>query len=323
MKATRRFVVLCAVVLVSGIPLLAQTPSILEPKVERHQGPPLWISAKAVADEQKVINLDLIDSSFLQQDVERQRREFGDRVPAEKLGKGGKSVVATIPASECKSSSSLEDDRGGGGLRGTLTELATYAKSIVRGTVSSVDPGFAFGSPSSLVGVKVSEVLKGLSPKSPFYVDYPIARFRIGPYYFCNTNKGFEPRPGDEVLLFDYTGPADRDQVLYAPRLDQIFFQSQSGALFLPPPLKDTPDLRTLRSLDEVVDRLRSVARIQVPGHGLETGSSGHPAPNPNLGRVLPRRALIPEDEGYEVGPAEECPGLQSRRHFRLSWSHA
>lgn len=258
MKTTCRFVVLCAAVLVPGIPLLAQTPTILESKVERHQGPPLWISAEAVADEQKIINFELIDSSFLQQYVERQRRELGDRVPAEKLGEGGKPVVGPIPASECKSSLSQEDDRGGGGLRGTLGDLATYSKSIVRGTVRSVDPGFAFGSPSSLVGVKVSEVIKGPSPKSPFYIDYPVARFRIGPYYFCNWNQGFEPRPGDEILLFDYTGPADRDQVLYAPRLDQIFFQSQSGALFIPSPLKDTPDLRTVHKLGEIVERLRS-----------------------------------------------------------------
>jgi hypothetical protein len=262
MKTTVRFVVLCAIVLVPGIPLLAQTPSILESKVERHQGPPLWISAEAVADEQKIINLELIDSSFLQQYVERQRRELGDRVPVEKLGEGGKPAVGPIPASECKSSSLVADERGGEGPRGTLSDLGTYSKSIVRGTVRSVDLGFAFGSPSSLVGVEISEVIKGPSPKSPFYIDYPIAHFRIGPYYFCNAEKGFEPRPGDGILLFDYTGPVDRDKVLYVPRLDQIFFQSQGGTLFLPLPLKDTPDLKTVRTLDEVVARLRSGALL-------------------------------------------------------------
>jgi hypothetical protein len=258
MKTTCRFVVLCAAILGHGIPILAQAPWILESPVGRHQGPPLWISAKAVADEKKVIKLELIDSGFLQQNVERQQRELRDRVPAEKLLDAGRPIVAPIPASDCKTSSFAEDERGGVGPRGTLSDLATYSKSIVRGVIRSVDLGFAFGTPSALVGVEISEMIKGPRPKSPFYIDYSIAHFRVGPYRFCNANKGFEPQPGDEIVLFDYTGPADRDQILYVPRLDQIFFQSQGGELFLPSPLRETPDLKTVRTLDEVVHRLRS-----------------------------------------------------------------
>jgi len=206
------------------MPILAQSPSILESKVERLQGPPLWISAASVADETEIINLDLIDSSSLEKDVARQRQELGDRLSADKSAAQGKPPVAAIPASECKSSTFIMDDRGGGGLRASLADLSTYSKSVVRGKVRTVDFGFSFGAPSSLLGVEVSEVIKGPRPKSPFYIDYPIARFKIGPYYFCNTNQGFEPHAGDQVLLFDYTGPVDRNQVLYAPRLDQIFF---------------------------------------------------------------------------------------------------
>jgi hypothetical protein len=248
------------------MPLLAQAPSILEPKVERLQGPPLWISAKAVTDSQKIINLDLIDSPFLQKEVERQRQVLGEGNAIEKSEAGGKPSVAVIPASECKSSTLVTDDRGGGGLRGTLADLATYSKSIVRGAVRSVDLGFSFGSPSSLLEIEVSEVIKGPSPKSPFYIDYPVARFRIGPYYFCNAKKGFEPHPGDEILFFDYTGPVDRDQILYVPHLDQIFFQSRNGSVYLPFLLRDTADLKNVRTLDEILNRLRSRAPLESQG---------------------------------------------------------
>ncbi len=151
------------------------------------------------------------------------------------------------------------DDRGSLGSGDTLAHLATYSQMIVRGTIRTVDVGFGFGAPISLLGVEVSEVLKGSAPKSPFYVDYPVARFRIGPFSFCNLEKGFEPRPGDEILLFAYSGTVDRDEILYAPRLDQMLFQGQDGTLFLPSPLKDTPEVKTARTLDDVIGRLLSV----------------------------------------------------------------
>jgi len=268
MNSKLRFIVVCTAVLVSGIPILGQSPSILESKVERVQGPPLWISAASVADETKTINLDLIDSSPLEANVAHQRQELESRLPAEKSAAHGKPPVLAIPSSECKSSTFIMDDRGGGGLRGSLADLTTYSKSVVRGTVRTVDFGFSFGTPSSLLGVEVSEVVKGPRPKSPFYIDYPIARFKIGPYYFCNTNQGFEPVPGDQVLLFDYTGPVDGNQVLYAPRLDQIFFQSQSGSLFIPTLLRKTPDLKGVQTIEEILDRLRLSYPAESPDVG-------------------------------------------------------
>ena len=258
MKLTDRCVILCAALLLPGSILGAQAPSILETTGDFPGGGHLWISAEAVADEEKIIDLDLIGSDTLRGRVEKQRRALGDRFAAEKSRAGEKPLVATIPVSECKSMSMTVDDRGGAGGSSTLPDLARYARSIIRGTIRTVDPGFAFGNPTSLLEVEVSEVLKGSSPKSPFYVDYPVARFKIGPFSFCNLNKGFEPRPGDQILLFAYVGPVDREKVLYAPRLDQIFFQSQRGEVFLPSSLKDTSDLKTVRTLDDVISRLRS-----------------------------------------------------------------
>jgi hypothetical protein len=258
MKSTCRLIAFCAAFLLLGKALQAQTPAILETTGKFPGGGHLWISAKAVADEEKILDLDLIGSDALRKRIEKQRQALGDRLPAEKSTTGEKPLIATIPASECKFTTMSVDDRGGSGGSATLADLATYSESIVRGHIRTVDLGFNFGTPTSLLEVEVSEVLKGTAPKSPFYVDYPVARFRIGPFSFCNLNKGFEPHPGDEILLFAYRGPVDRDEVLYAPRLDQLLFQSQSGALFLPSPLRETPELKTVRTLDDIVVRLRS-----------------------------------------------------------------
>lgn len=256
MKSAGRCIFLLAAALALGTPLGAQTPSILESRIERHQGPPLWISAEAVADEEKVIDLDLIGSDFLRRSVDKQREGLGGHIPADKSRTSEKPPITSIPFSECKSRIGSSDVRGGDDPGGTLGELASYSKSILRGTIRSIELGFSFGEPGSLLGVDISEVIKGRAPKTPFYIDYPVARFRIGPLSFCNLNVGFEPRPGDEVLLFDYIGPVDRDDVFYSPRLDQLFFQSQNGSLFLPPLLKNTPQLQSARTLYDVIDQL-------------------------------------------------------------------
>lgn len=268
MKSPCRFA-LCAAVLLLGMPLRAQAPSILETTGDFPGGGYRWISAEAAADAEAIVDLDRIGSDTLRRRVEKQRQALGDRFATEKSNAGGKPPIATIPVSECKSMSMTVDDRGGLGSGATLNDLARHAKSVVRGTIRTVDPGFAFGNPTSLLGVEVSEVLKGSSPKSPFYVDYPVARFRIGPFSFCNLNKGFEPRPGDQILLFAYYGPVDREGVLYAPRLDQIIFQSQGGEIYLPTSLKDTPDLKTVRTLDDVLGQLRSKRMLDPRDDGL------------------------------------------------------
>ncbi len=262
MKFTSSLVLLCAITSFPGRALEPQTPSILESKVERHQGPPLWISAAAIASKGKVIDLDLVDSSTLRGYVEKQQRELGDRLSTEQSKLGDKTPsITTIPLSECKRTQHTMDDRGGTGSSESLSALAASSKAIFRGTIRTIDPGFDGGVPASLLGIEVSEVIKGSKPRSLTYIVYPVAHFKIGFYYFCNTTKGFEPSPGDEVLLFDAIGPEDRDNVLYAPRMDQLFFQNQSGTLILPTRLKSTPDLQAARSLADVVDRLRGGAR--------------------------------------------------------------
>ena len=268
MKSAHRFLLSYAAILLLGVPLWSQAPSILETTGDFPGGGHRWISAEAVVDEETVVDLDLVGSDTLRRRVEKQRQALGDRFATEKSKTGGKPLVATIPVSECKSMSMPVDDRGGWGSSATIPDLALYAKLVVRGTIRTVDLGFAFGNPTSLLGVEVSEVLKGRSPKSPFYIDYPVARFRIGPFSFCTLNKGYEPRPGDQILLFAYSGPVDREEILYAPRLDQIIFQGQSGEVFLSSPLKDTPDMKTVRTLDDIIGQLRTKRMLDLPESG-------------------------------------------------------
>jgi hypothetical protein len=269
MKLIHWLFVLSAASFLSATPLVeAQVPSILETTGDFPGGGRLWISAETAADKMKIINLDLIGSDAVRKRVEKQRQDLGDRLPAEaaKTRAGGKPIVASIPDAECKSRTMNVDDRGGIGSSDSLANLAVHSKMIVRGTIRTVDVGFSFGAPISLLGVEVSEVIKGIPPKSPFYVDYPVARFRIGPFSFCNLTKGFEPRPGDELLLFAYSGPVDRDEILYAPRLDQMLFQSQDGTIFLPSPLRDKPVTETARTLDDVISPLKSFLAIYGDG---------------------------------------------------------
>jgi hypothetical protein len=257
MKPTCRFV-LCVAVLLMGMSLQAQTPSILEPKIERLQGPPLWISAEAVADEQEIINLDLLDSPSLRAYVEMQRRNLGHGL--EKAGAGERPTVVDIPFSECPTSQYSTDQghRGGMAPASTLSDLAANSLAILRGTIRTIDPGFDGGDPASLLGVEISKAIKGSAPQPLVYVLYPVAHYKIGPLYFCNTRKGFEPSPGDQVLFFDNTGPVDREQILFAPHLKQILFQrGQGGGLFLPAQLKSSPEVSALHTLDDVVGRLK------------------------------------------------------------------
>lgn len=249
-------------------PLVAQAPPILETTGDFPGGGHLWISAEAVADSEKIIDLERIGSNAVRKRVETQRQALGNRLhsEAEKTKVGGKPVVATIPDAECKSRTTNIDAGGGLGSADTLAHLATHSRMIVRGTIRSVDVGFSFGAPTSLLGVEVSETIKGPAPNSPLYIAYPVARFRIGPFSFCNLEKGFEPNAGDQILLFDYSGTVDRDRVLYTPRLDQILFQGQDGALFLPSGLSETPEVKSASTLDDVVSRLQAFSHV----HGEE-----------------------------------------------------
>jgi hypothetical protein len=256
MKSTGCLAILGTAFLLQSLTLEAQGPSILDFSFE-HEGAPCWISAEAVADAEKGIDFDLIRNEFLHTAVEKHRRRAGDSLPAEPLDTGQKPPIESIPLSECRNTFLSSSCRENPKPNSTLFDLATNSQSILHGTIRTIDLGFGFGMPSSLLGVEVSEVVKGPARHFLFYVYYSSAHFRIGPYHFCNGDQGYEPQPGDEVLLFDYWGTVDREDVLYAPELQELFFQN-NGSLTLPQQLKGAPDLDTARTMDEVVRRIKT-----------------------------------------------------------------
>jgi len=188
--------VLSVILSSSAAPLRAQSPSIVESGVERRQGPPLWISAEAVTDEETMIRLDLLDSPALRMYVEKQQKESEAHTPQDGVRRGEKPSVTVIPPSECKDTlySTGQSHRGGPGPKSTFLDLAASSQTILRGTIRTVDSGFDGGVPASLLGIEISAAIKGSSSKSLVYVLYPVAHFRIGPLRFCNARQGFEPR---------------------------------------------------------------------------------------------------------------------------------
>jgi hypothetical protein len=250
----------------AALPLGAQVPKIFEPQAKRLQGPPLWISAAASLDDKKGLDLDLIDSDSLRNLVADERQRLG---LTEQNLVSEMPVIAKIPLSECDVAL---DSRGGRESGPPAAQLKAFAKakSILRGKIRSIDWGFSRGVPSSLLEVELTEVVKGDAPQSPFYVDYLVAHFRIGSLRFCNTNKGFEPQPGDQILLFDFVGTFDRTHRLYAPALDEIFFERPGGGFFLPPRIKNARDFRGLQSFDGLVSLLRSEIRVLSQPEGTQ-----------------------------------------------------
>lgn len=247
-----------ALVMPTAAPTAAEPPRILEPRVERHQGPPLWISASAVAHVEKIVDLDLIDDPMLRRSVEKQDRAL--RVSGSLHGMsrtGEKPAIVDIPLSDCGSMLDVVDHRGGEAPSSSVADLLIHSQGIFRGSIKSIERGFSSGVPASLLEIRIEEVIKGDVPGEQVYLEYLVAHFRIGPYTFCNANRAYEPGLGDQVLLFDYMGPADRDGVLYSPRFEQIFFQTRSGTLVIPPKLKSDGILDSVQSLDEVAAKLR------------------------------------------------------------------
>src|SRR5687768_14076968 len=127
-------------------PAGAEPPQILEPQVERRQGPPLWISAEAVAHSEKVIDLDLLDDLMLRRSVEKQERSLRTGATSHEMSRTGeKPPIVDIPLSECKSMLDVEDHRGGDEPSSSFTDLLDHSKSIFRGRIQDVERGFSGG----------------------------------------------------------------------------------------------------------------------------------------------------------------------------------
>jgi hypothetical protein len=239
-----------------AVPPLQPAPEILAADAEEPSAPPLWVSAQAAADPGTVLDWDLLgrDGALLRDAVERQRKHL-ERTKA--LGAQAPELsLRQIQAADCFTTFSRTGVDGG---IDRLEDLVEHSRAIFRGVVRSVALGFGRGVPSSLLTVDVEEVLRDSIPlgKSRIYVDYPVARFAIGPYHFCNDQQGFAPKAGDRILVFVRFGPIGRHRVLLNPTLDRIFFESAEAGLYLPGRLPEDPLLADKSHLEEVAALVR------------------------------------------------------------------
>lgn len=236
-------------------------PAIMHSAVEGYVGPTLWVSARAAAAEQGVLRLDVIGepaASSLGRLIEQQRRE---RVFAESSVQGPR--IQRIADSACHSTTLSTADFGGGSQPSeTFGDLLRHALGIYSGRIVAIEPGFMAGVPASLLTVEVEDVLRSAEDSAPdvLYILYPFARFSIRGYTFCGglSASTFDAKSGDRVLIFPYMGSVSREAQLAAPRGEQMFFESATGELFVPPALRNDPALRGVRSLDEIAERVRS-----------------------------------------------------------------
>lgn len=253
----RSSLLLLALLASGAFPVAAQTagmPRVIEPKVERKAGPALWVSAEAAMNRATVLDWSLVgreEGSLLVQIVERQGKALAER------GKGQVSSqeLQWLPASECTESILMTPHYGGEGPSGTFRDLREQSKSIWKGRIAAIEPGFFFSTPAALLRVEVLDVVRESksSPRKQAFVQHPVARFKIGDYRFCSGYSGFEPKVGDRILVFDYAGPVGRGDLLFAPRMEQTFFETAEGDIFLPESLRQDDDLWTAKTLDDVI----------------------------------------------------------------------
>ncbi|HEX5715953.1 MAG TPA: hypothetical protein VF179_07325 [Thermoanaerobaculia bacterium] len=237
----------------SGAAQPAEMPRVIEPKVERKSGPAFWVSAEAAMNRGTVLDWSLVgeDGSLLVQIVERQGKALAERG----RGKVSNQEIQWLPASECTESILLTPHHGGEGPSGTFRDLREQSQSIWKGRIAAIEPGFFSGAPAALLRVEVLDVVRESksSPRKQAFVQHPVARFKIGDYRFCSGYSGFEPKVGDRILVFDYAGPIGRGDLLFAPRMEQTFFETAEGDLFLPESLRQDDDLWTAKNLEDVI----------------------------------------------------------------------
>ena len=141
----------------------------------------------------------------------------------------------------------------------TFSSLMNNAMAIYAGEITAVSPGFFGGLPSSLLTVRVGEVLRAskLIDVMELLVPYPVARFRIGRSTFCGgAPDSFIPTSGDQVVVFVYDPPLDRSRTLVSPLAQELLIETQ-GRLVLPKDLRLDDVLGKASSLTEVIDHIR------------------------------------------------------------------
>ena len=145
----------------------------------------------------------------------------------------------------------------------TLTRLREFSLAIVRGTISASQPGFYEGKSGELLRLDPAKVIAGdiTAQDAPLFVYYPNATFSVGSHSFCSVDPraSYQPRPGDQVLVFVRTGVGGPEHRLTAPLPEDLFFETRDGDLVVPEALRDDPPITKAHSLDDIEAAIATV----------------------------------------------------------------
>lgn len=257
----KRLVVLVAAITAFAytlaVPAAGQVPSLIESQVEGVAGPPLWVSAEGLlTGEVQLDRADLDMSGSLRRFLnEQQSIQSTPGIEADKKG------LRLIEKSDCKEFVVASDHLDTSLPAQNLGDLLRNGRSIFSGNVEAVEPGFFRGIPSSLLKVKVTKWLRSSVMEEEvdhIYVYHPEAYFSLGAQQFCGRSLGSQVRPGDRILVFNYSDLSAGQEILVTPREEQVFIETSKGTLILPPSVHHDKNFTQARRLADVEALVRA-----------------------------------------------------------------
>lgn len=216
---------------------------------------PIWVSADAATDERGRLRRDVFEARYY------------DALQRYAIGAAERRAVtnATEPENDCATyvgerPIEWSDEK----IAGDFRDLVRFANAIYAGTITTITPGFFDGQPASLLGVNVTESVKGAAAYKTtggLYVPYAAANFRIGGQQFCAQPlyQNYTPQVGDRIVVYALHAPADPDGKLIHADSRDLIFESSTKTLAVARDFRKELDVREWRSLGDVVQRTRNL----------------------------------------------------------------
>jgi len=223
----------------------APTPQRIAPDAVWGKGSafPFFVAATAAVDANGIPDPKLFDEAsrtLLKMEIDRRRLK-------ENRGAGARANAADSGPCDVRIVSFHEWWSVG---QRSWDEITRGAQAAVRGSVVGTTPGFLRMTPVTLVTIRIHETVFASVPfprNGLIHVIYPIADFRVAGSRFCQVNgSGFEPSPGDEVLLLASDSPSDDTGAFVTP-VELIF--NRGGRLIVPDTVTDRDQLSSYGSL--------------------------------------------------------------------------
>lgn len=221
--------------------------------------PPVWVSAEAATRDSGQIDWDLLGESAHQNylGVLRMTPPLLAKPP------GDHSAPQYDPNSsgvrpDCVYYGASYYDSPGRPSDRTLQDVFQNARTIARGRIIEMTPGFFQGEPSTLLTIEIERVLRDAVDSEVLHVVYPYARFTIGGVNFCkgDTEFPYRPQTGDRSLVMSFREPRDKGGSLYLVSPQELIFETASGSLVLPQRFAASSDRPAFDRLEDLERRL-------------------------------------------------------------------